>query len=100
MFVPTLAETVITKGLDRSTGLTSGPLGRPCSLVSLYNRGGLALLMTELKSSLFRTTALTLTIHCHPFSCRVQGDHCLNIGAPEDRAAINTPDSAKPPQPS
>ena len=62
MFVSTPAKTEITKGIGRSTGLTSGLLGRPSSLVSLDDRGGLALLMTELKSSYLRATALTLTL--------------------------------------
>ncbi|GMQ06392.1 hypothetical protein CsSME_00051008 [Camellia sinensis var. sinensis] len=72
MFVSTPAKTEITKGLGRSTGLTSGPLGRPGSLDRIDNRGGLAPLMTELKSSTFRATALTLNT-CHPFPAESKG---------------------------
>ena len=62
MFVRTPAKIEIAKGIGRSTGLTSGLLGRPSSLISLDDRGGLALLMTELKSSSLRATARTLTL--------------------------------------
>ncbi|GMP80016.1 hypothetical protein CsSME_00035284 [Camellia sinensis var. sinensis] len=92
MFVATPAQTEITKGLGLSTGLTSGLLGRPGSLDRADNRGGLALLMTELKSSSFCATAPKPNTY-HPFSAESKGTTVIPEALRTEKHPIT---SAKP----